>query len=314
MASAICIEHFRDVPGVQIGDFTIRHLEMLLWVHVGGVDAAHVSQLPYESNVCPVHELSRNEESGMSVALTNRDLEFIRILDRARWLTTSQVQQHYFRNASINACQKRLRKLAEADLIAHARPSRTEQNLWRIGSRAVARLHSEGIAIQGIPKRPPGNLEHFLTINSFRLWFMRHFENRNDYRLDSFLGEWELKEGRQLQVIPDALVSIEMASRRSLICNEVDLGTENPTFFKRSKLHNYSQLVSRGEMPPVVLILVPDRRRLVALVRQLYGHSVAQYFFIAEIQPLLAADPHAALLISLSNDGAASIRRSKRCS
>src|SRR5947209_8099541 len=116
----------------------------------------------------------------MMVAITNRDLELIRILDRARWLSTRQIRQHFFATASLNACQKRLRKLAEADLIAHVRLSRTEQNLWRIGPRGTARLQSEGILIQGTPKRTPVNLEHFLTINSFRLWFLRHFENRND--------------------------------------------------------------------------------------------------------------------------------------
>src|SRR5439155_5846455 len=186
----------------------------------------------------------------MSVDLTNRDLELIRVLDPARWLTTRQIQQHYFSHASANACQKRLRKLAEADVIANVRPSRTTQSLWRIGGKGICRLQAEGILVRGVPKRMPGNLDHFLTINELRLWFMRQFQG-NDYTLKFFLAEWELKPGRQLQVIPDALASIEAGSTSSLIALEVDLRTETPGFFKRTKLENYGEFrfVNKEQAP-----------------------------------------------------------------
>src|SRR5436190_519595 len=98
-----------------------------------------------------MHTLQRDQESRMNVDLTNRDLELIRVLNRARWLTTRQVQQHYFSHASSNACQKRLRKLAAANLIANVRPSRTTQSLWRIGSKGIHQLRAEGVVLRGIP-------------------------------------------------------------------------------------------------------------------------------------------------------------------
>ena len=244
----------------------------------------------------------------MNISITPRDIELVRVLDRARWLTTRQIHNHYFGHASVNACQKRLRKLAEAAVITTVRPSRTEQSLWRIAKEGIARLQSEVAVVLGIPKRIPGNLDHFVTINECRLWFMRHFQA--DYRLNFFLAEWELKAGRQLQVVPDALASIQTGQTSSLICLEVDLGTENPAFFKRTKLENYSELRFGKQEMPSILILVPGRPRMMTLIRQLYGQFAARHFFIAEIEPLLAADPQAPSLISLSDTAGVSIRRS----
>src|SRR5206468_2936131 len=138
----------------------------------------------------------------------------------------------------------------------------------------------------------------FVTINECRLWFMRHFQA--DYRLNFFSAEWELKAGRHLQVIPDALASIQTGQTLSLIALEVDLGTENPAFFKRTKLENYGEFRFGKQEMPSVLILVPGRPRMMTLIRQLYGQPATRHFFIVEIQRLLAADPRAPLLISLS--------------
>src|SRR5205823_1196150 len=99
-----------------------------------------------------MHSLSRDAEDRMNIDITPRDIELVRVLDRARWLTTRQIHNHYFGDASVNACQKRLRKLAEADVIFNVRPSRTEQSLWRIAGKGIARLQSEGVVVLGIPK------------------------------------------------------------------------------------------------------------------------------------------------------------------
>ncbi len=243
----------------------------------------------------------------MTVVLTNRDLELIRLLNQARWLTTQQVHQYYFRDTSVNACQKRLRKLAEANVIANVRPSRTAQSLWRIGAKRTVQLHAEGTVIRGIPKRIPGNLDHFLAINDLRLWFMRQYRG-TEYSLKFFLAEWELKAGRKLQVIPDALLSIEDSQRSSLIVLEVDLGTENLGFFGRTKIENYRAIRLIQEQPANVLVLVPERRRLVGIIRKLYGQPETQYFFVAEIQSLLAGDFQTSSLISLADPGTSSLR------
>jgi hypothetical protein len=238
----------------------------------------------------------------MKVILTLRDRDLLRLVANARWLTTAQIHQVYFPARSINACQKRLRRLASSDFIAPVRPSRTEQQLWRIGRKGLTALRTEGAASLRVPKRAPGNLDHFCAINALRLWFLRHFSAReNQVR---FLAEWELKRGRVLSVIPDALVWLERDNTSLLLSLEVDLGTENPSLFAKVKLRNYRTFRSADGQTDnwYVLALVRGLPRLKALLRQLYCQPQAERFLIVDLKRLLAANTDTPLLVPVSAD------------
>ncbi len=50
----------------------------------------------------------------MNARITERDVRLLAKLGVCRWLTTTQVKRLYFPEATLNAVQKRLRKLSDA--------------------------------------------------------------------------------------------------------------------------------------------------------------------------------------------------------
>jgi hypothetical protein len=247
--------------------------------------------------------MRRDQDGQMKITLTDRDLNLISLLDRAHWLTTRQIHQCFFPNASANACQKRLRILASGGFLVQVRSNRTDQSVWRIGIPGLARLQKEGIASNTVPKRVPGNLDHFSTINDVRLWFLRNLCGP-EFHLKYYLAEWELKTNRQLKVIPDALAVVS-GHHDILVAVEVDLGTENASFFQRSKIENYRQF-RNGDQDFHVLVLVNSRSRLKLLLRHLYGRTEADRFVVAELSHFLDGSVDSPSLISLADrsDGA----------
>lgn len=236
----------------------------------------------------------------MKVQLTRRDDDLIATIAKARWLTTQQIHAFYFRGVSLNACQKRLRKLASAGFLSGARPSRMETQLWRLGSEGARLLRNRGVGMSPVPKRLPGNRDHFAAINDLRLWFRRKFEPTA--KLDFFVAEWELKRGRQLLVIPDALARVSRGDHSLLLALEVDLGTENPATFAHMKLANYQRFqedVGTSENF-YVLVSVRGRPRLKQLIRQLYGRSEAEQFLLADLERLLGGDRDSKVFVSVN--------------
>jgi hypothetical protein len=236
-----------------------------------------------------------DEKNSLKVKLTCRDRELLEIVGAARFLTTRQVHQRFFQASSVNACQKRLRKLASSGHLAALRLSRTEQQLWRLGRAGIRTLTGMGHAGLVVPKRAPANLSHTVAINEFRLWF------REQSRDALFVAEWELKRHGWHHVIPDAIVVCESPSQRSVaLAVEVDLATENPGAFARMKLHNY-----QSNLPTPVartLVVVPDWRRLKTLVRHLYGQPGAYAFALAELPTVLTGTFNTRAFVRLDQD------------
>jgi len=242
----------------------------------------------------------------MNLHLTERDRDLLLVLSRARWLTTRQIHGHYFEEASLNACQKRLRKLAQASFLAGVRPSRMETQLWRLGTQGVQTLRAREATAPSVPKRIPGNREHFLTVNDLRLWFRGHFRGQGP-NLSFFLAEWELKRGRQLEVIPDALVQLTAGERSLMLALEVDLGTENPVLFARMKLDNYGRFETVWSSRDwYVVVLTSGWPRTKALIRRLYGHGAASRFVLSDVERFLTGHPDSAVLIPVGEKRAGS--------
>lgn len=236
-----------------------------------------------------------DERDSLNVELTSRDWELLEIVARAGFLATGQIHHHFFRRCSVNACQKRLRKLATARYLAAVRLSRTEQQLWRLGPAGIRMLTGRGWQEFVVPKRAPANLKHTMAINDLRLWFHEHFSDVQ------FFAERELKRHGWQRVIPDAMVVCQSHSREMVaLAIEVDLATENPGAFARMKLANY-----HSKLPTTVaysLVLVPDWRRLKSLARHLYGQRGAHLFALAELPALLAGTSSSRVFVRIDQD------------
>jgi len=130
--------------------------------------------------------------------LTTRDKEFLRKLQRCKWLTTSQIQRTFFPDVSLDPVRKRMRKLAGAKYLqSYQRHHMTEM------------LHGLG--------KPPKQVEHLIGINNIRLAAEKEGP-------DFFYAYWELPAfGWDYPIVPDAVCRIA----RILYLFEYDTGTEN---------------------------------------------------------------------------------------
>ena len=111
-----------------------------------------------QANLDTVLSMRSDKNNSLNVQLTSRDQELLEIVAAAGFLTTRQIHQHFFQGASVNACQKRLRKLAAPGYLAALRLSRTEQQLWRLGRTGIRTLTGIGCTGLVVPKRAPANL------------------------------------------------------------------------------------------------------------------------------------------------------------
>src|SRR5260370_13193793 len=100
--------------------------------------------------------------------LTDRDRALITKCSVCRWLTTTQIQRLYFPDATVNAVQKRLRKLAEAGCVRTYRPDLMSEALHAVGPKGRAVAEEKGL------EAPTGNdvprqIEHLTGINDNRV-------------------------------------------------------------------------------------------------------------------------------------------------
>ena len=83
--------------------------------------------------------------------LTSRCLALLRLLRAARWLTTTQIHRRYFSHATIDACRKRLRKLASHDYVRTRQPNRMTEALFTLGlegKRILEQLDRESVQLE----------------------------------------------------------------------------------------------------------------------------------------------------------------------
>ncbi len=179
------------------------------------------------------------------IAVTTRDLKLFEALVNARWLSTSQIQRRFFRTASLNAVNKRMRRLASGDLLRCVRPGLTEQCYFRLTSKSAERLRDNiGSDLETIPNRFPKQIRHFEAINDVRLWFQDQFRDS----LAGFWAEWEIKSLDRGPVVPDGVALVRVASGLRRLAIEVDLATENLQFLVK-KMTTYEAMASTGELP-----------------------------------------------------------------
>lgn len=242
----------------------------------------------------------KNEET---VTITERDVKIIQKIHAAGWLTTQQIRDYFFPGRSTNAVCKRLRKLAQSGHIAIARAGSTELGLYRLAGQGKRVLIEHTLCAEtdiSIPTQIPRKLKHFIAVNDLRFRFEQLSET-SGMELHFFFSERELGRYyehphllsdstiallRRYKIIPDALAKVSICcegeQRELILALEYDAGTENTTFFGRTKINHYSALFLHnhehlGDIH--VLTFTPSLRRLVSLMRQTMLYKPPRHLF-----------------------------------
>src|SRR2546427_13028476 len=104
----------------------------------------------------------------MTLRLTDRDLRLLAKCAVCRWLTTTQVKRLYFPEATLNAVQKRLRKLSDAGYLRSYREHPTAEAIHAVGPKGKPLLEEKGICVTRDGEEPR-QLEHLLGVNHGRI-------------------------------------------------------------------------------------------------------------------------------------------------
>ncbi len=239
------------------------------------------------------------------VRLTERDLKLFQKLNAAGWLSTGQIQRNFFSGKSTNAVCKRLRKLSTASFIAVRRLSSTEAALYRLSSQGKLALVEHSSLKESditIPTQLPRKIQHFTATNDLRFYFEELGQSENITTL-FFFSERELEQynqrlGSNSDIIlsllarhrtkPDALTRIRRNGRQPGTDDEIDLaleydaGTEQASFFGRTKVKHYSRLALeayRYVEDFKVLTFAQSIKRIVSLMRQTVCYQAPRHLF-----------------------------------
>lgn len=192
--------------------------------------------------------------------LTGRDRALIAKCAVCRWLTTGQLQRFYFPHASLNAVQKRLRKLARAGFLASVRDHRMAEALHTSGPKAKDVLASAGVAAPRAD--PPRQRDHLVGINDLRIAV-----ETGPYPVSYFFAAWQLAALNWThRVIPDAVFALDLDGH-PVIAAEYDRSTENMGLLAE-KIGAYNAGLP-GLAVAAVLLVVDNPARLGRLARRI---------------------------------------------
>jgi hypothetical protein len=204
----------------------------------------------------------------MTTRLTDRDLRLLVKLALCRWLTTAQIQRLYFPEATLNAVQKRMRKLADAGYLRSYREHPTAEAVHAVGPKGQPLAEEKGIEV-ALAADVPKQLEHMLGINEVRIGV-----ETSAVPVAWFFAYWQLSDlGWGFPVIPDAIFAVREEEGRRTFLVEYDRGTET-----LRKLLVKLQWYDKGLIGfpfEAVLIFTERTRRLDLLSRGLRRKAVS---------------------------------------
>lgn len=121
----------------------LRSVDKLGWtvevpVWVDGADTRHesVPRLPRDTPVDPLFSMRRDHGAAACsgvMRLTQRDMELLRELRAARWLTTTQIRRRFFTQVSLSAAHRRLRKLVVVKYLVRYQEDRMHEAIFALG-------------------------------------------------------------------------------------------------------------------------------------------------------------------------------------
>src|SRR5437879_4379652 len=103
-----------------------------------------------------------------TVKLTERDRRMLVKCAVCRWLTTDQVKRLYFAEATLNAVQKRLRKLSEAGYLRSYREHPTAEAIHAVGPKGKTLVEEKGVEV-ALGGEIPRQVEHMQGVNEIRI-------------------------------------------------------------------------------------------------------------------------------------------------
>jgi hypothetical protein len=193
----------------------------------------------------------------MNARITERDVRLLAKLGVCRWLTTTQVKCLYFPEATLNAVQKRLRKLSDAGYVRSHREHLTAEAMHAVGPKGKPLVEERGIGVT-LSHEVPAQLEHLVGVNDLRVAV-----EASGMDVAWFFGYWELSDlGWTHPVIPDAVFAVRVPERRSFVL-EYDRSTE--TIEKLAhKLRSYDR--GLPGFPFEAVVIVAERTRQLDLL------------------------------------------------
>ncbi len=198
--------------------------------------------------------------------LTERDKALIVKCSLCRWLTTRQIRRLYFPRATVNAVQKRLRKLSEAGYLRTHREDLLSEAIHTAGPKGKAIAEGKGVEA-AVGSEVPRQIEHLRGVNDIRIAV-----ETGAVRVAYFFAYWQLANlGWSHPVIPDAIFALRLPERRTFAV-EYDRLTETFEVLV-SKLSAYGDGLP-GFAFEAVVIVTERSRRLDLLVREIRKRNV----------------------------------------
>jgi hypothetical protein len=212
--------------------------------------------------------------------LTERDRSLIAKISVCRWLTTNHIRRLYFPGATVNAVQKRLRKLADAGLLRTHREDKMSEALHAVGPKGKAVVEERGLeAVSGIDI--PRQIEHLSGVNDIRVGI-----ETGAMRIAYFLAYWQLANlGWKYAVIPDAVFAVKAPLRRTFLV-EYDRGTE-PYEVLLKKFRFYEELTEISF--EAVVIVMEESRRVDLLARKVRKENLLLRLLLGNIAEIREA-------------------------
>src|SRR5260370_9327709 len=237
-------------------DFARRSVAVFLQFHLPGALAAYVPRVPNHSLYRALLSLRRDDQTSrgfLMLRCTERDRRLIVKCGLCRWLTTTQIHRLYFPQATLNAVQKRLRKLAETGYLRTYREGVFSEALHAGGPKGKGLLEEMSISCPG------GNdvsrqLPDLIGVNDIRIAV-----ESGTVPVAYFYAHWQLASlGWAHPVIPDAVFAVCSPGRRDFAV-EYDRATESLPVLV-AKLRTYEEGLPGFPFEAVVLITERDRR------------------------------------------------------
>jgi hypothetical protein len=193
----------------------------------------------------------------MNARLTDRDLRLLVKCAICRWLTTGQIQRLYFPKATLNAVQKRLRKLSDAGYLRSYREHPTAEAVHALGPKGKPLVEEKGMEAT-VSAEVPQQIDHLLGVNEIRIAV-----ETSAAQVAYFFTYWQLANiGWSHAVIPDAVFAVRAPERRTFVI-EYDRSTETLTKLLQ-KLRSYDTGLTG--FPFEAVLIVTERIRQVELL------------------------------------------------
>jgi hypothetical protein len=188
------------------------------------------------------------------VQLTTRDKRILGKCMDAQWLTASQIHALFFKDKTLDAVRKRLRKLVEAQFLKAVQTRSFLDSFYTLDDVGITVLREARPGIQK-HRTVPEHLEHLTAINDVRVAI-----ESSDIKLRFFYAHWELSAlGWKYPVIPDAAFSVR-TDRISTCMVEIDRGTELSKDILQ-KFEGYATVALTFPFDAVILLTMSPKGR-----------------------------------------------------